>query len=326
MNITIALLQMTACGNDQAANLAKGEEYCRRAKAMGADIALFPEMWNIGYTPYFPLEQEPCDVWRAPEKWQDGVLSPYAGLQQEREQWQAQAISRGDNFVTHFRKLAHELNMAIAITYLERWEGAPRNTVSLIDRHGEIVLTYAKIHTCDFSMMEASCTPGDDFYVCDLDTAQGDVRIGTMICFDREFPESARILMLKGAELILTPNACPMEENRIGQFRARAYENMLGVALTNYAAPQENGHSIAFDPFVIDDHGSRNTLVVEAGENEAVYLATFDMDRMRDWRQREVLGNAFRKVHRYGLLTSLEVEYPFIRTNSNGETYDGRSR
>lgn len=326
MNITIALLQMTSCGNDQAANLAKGEEYCRKAKAMGADIALFPEMWNIGYTPYFSLEQEPCDVWRAPECWQDGTVSPYTSLQKEREQWQTQAIGRDDPFVTHFRTLARELDMAIAITYLERWQSAPRNTVSLIDRHGEMVLTYAKIHTCDFSMMEASCTPGDDFYVCDLDTAGGNVRVGAMICFDREFPESARILMLKGAELILTPNACPMEENRIGQFRARAYENMLGVALTNYAAPQENGHSIAFDPFVFDGHGSRNTLVIEAGENEGVFLATFDMDRLRDWRQREALGNAFRKVHRYGALTSLDVEHPFIRTNSNGEMYDRTGR
>ena len=64
-----------------------------------------------------------------------------------------------------------------------------------------------KVHTCDFDM-EAALTPGDDFYVCTLDTAKGDVRIGAMICYDREFPESARILMLKGAELILTSNAC----------------------------------------------------------------------------------------------------------------------
>jgi predicted amidohydrolase len=47
-SITVALLQMTACGNDQAANRAKGEVFCRRACEMGADIALFPEMWNIG--------------------------------------------------------------------------------------------------------------------------------------------------------------------------------------------------------------------------------------------------------------------------------------
>ena len=63
-----------------------------------------------------------------------------------------------------------------------------------------------------------------------------------MICFDREFPESARILMLKGAEIILTPNACEMEDNRICQFKTRAYENMVGVVLANYAAPQQNGH------------------------------------------------------------------------------------
>jgi predicted amidohydrolase len=68
-----------------------------------------------------------------------------------------------------------------------------------------------------------------------------------MICFDREFPESARILMLKGAEVILTPNACEMEDNRICQFKTRAMENMVGVALTNYASPQENDHSCAFD-------------------------------------------------------------------------------
>ncbi len=47
--------------------------------------------------------------------------------------------------------------MAIALTYLERWPaGAPRNTVSLIGRRGEIVLTYAKVHTCDFSLESAA--------------------------------------------------------------------------------------------------------------------------------------------------------------------------
>src|SRR5579863_8476235 len=65
MNVAVALLQMTSCGSDQAANLTKGEDFCRRALNMGADIALFPEMWNIGYTPYFPAEQEPCDIWRS---------------------------------------------------------------------------------------------------------------------------------------------------------------------------------------------------------------------------------------------------------------------
>ena len=322
MQLIVALLQMTACGNDQEANLAKGEAFCRKAHDIGADIALFPEMWNIGYTSYVAEEQDTCNVWRAPELWSDGNTPAYEKLQREREQWQAQAIGVDSHFVTHFQALARELSMAIALTYLERWPAAPRNTVSLIDRHGEIVLTYAKVHTCDFGSMEAACTPGDDFYVCNLDTAQGSVNIGTMICYDREFPESARVLMLKGAELILTPNACPLEENRLGQFRTRALENMVGVAMTNYAAPQQNGHSVAFDPIGFDEHGSRNTLIIEAGENEGVYLATFDMDRIRDWRQHETWGNAFRKPTRYGPLTSLDVQAPFIRVNARGERYD----
>jgi len=133
--------------------------------------------------------------------------------------------------------------------------------------------------------------------------------------------------MLKGAELILTPNSCTMEVNRIGQFRARAYENMVGAALANYASPQENGHSVAFDPFAFDTQGNpRDTLVIEAGENEGVYLASFDIDLLRAYREREVWGNAFRKPHRYSLLTSLDVEKPFIRMNDIGEAYDRTSR
>jgi predicted amidohydrolase len=291
-SIKIALLQMTACGTDQDANLTKGETFCRQASAMGADIALFPEMWNVGYT--F------CD-------------SDQPGA---REEWEAQAVSQDENFVVHFRELAGELGMAIALTYLERWDGAPRNSVSLIDRHGEIVMTYAKVHTCDFDK-EVALTPGDDFYVCMLDTDKGDVEVGAMICFDREFPESARILMLKGAELILTPNACTLKHHRIGQFRARAFENMVGVAMTNYAAPQANGHSVAFDAVAFDKNGDAvESLIIEAGASEGVYLAEFDLDEIRAYREHEVWGNGFRKPHCYGLLTSLEVKEPFVRAKA----------
>src|SRR6266508_3858133 len=128
--------------------------------------------------------------------------------------------------------------------------------------------------------------------------------------------------MLKGAELILTPKACPLEANRIGQFRARAFENMVGVAMANYAAPQLNGHSIAFDPFVVDDDGNmRDTLVVEAGETEGVYLAPFDLDRLRTYRVREAMGNAFRRPHRYGTITSPDIAPPFVRTHAAGARY-----
>jgi predicted amidohydrolase len=120
--------------------------------------------------------------------------------------------------------------------------------------------------------------------------------------------------MLQGAELILTPNACRLETHRIGQFKVRAYENMVGVAMANYAAPQENGHSVAFSPVAFGrDERSCDTLVIQAGESEGVYLAEFDMDQIRAWREREVWGNAFRKPRCYSLLTSLKVEPPFVR-------------
>ena len=290
--VTVALLQMASFGYDQEANLRKGEAFCRQARDMGADIALFPEMWNIGYT-----------------------LPPPEDLA-GRQTWQWQAIGEGDRFVTHFQNLAKGLHMAIALTYLQKWEGAPRCAVSLFDRHGALRFTYAKVHTCDFDK-EIALTPGDSFCVCSLDTVAGEVKVGAMICFDREFPESARILMLQGAELILTPNACELEQNRLAQFRTRACENMLGVAMANYAAPQENGHSVAYDGIAFDEHeGSRDMCLVEAGADEGVYLARFDMDRLRIYRSIEAWGNAYRKPRCYGLLTSEAVEPPFVRADA----------
>lgn len=291
--IKVALLQMRGCGTDRAASLAKGDIFCRRAHALGADIALFPEMWSNGMTFFDPKDEG------------------------ARERWQAQALSRDDPFITHFRKLAGELKMAITLTYLEQWSGAPRNAVSLIDRHGEIALTYAKVHTCEFDV-ESELTPGDCFLVCVLDTAQGDVKVGLMICYDREFPESARILMLHGAELILTPNACTLDSHRISQFKTRAFENMVGVAMTNYAAPQNNGHSVAFDPvaYPVPDGEPRDTLIIEAGEAEDVYLASFDMDNIRAYRERETWGNAYRRPRLYSALTATEVATPFVRSDA----------
>lgn len=90
--------------------------------------------------------------------------------------------------------------MVIAVTFLERYEGGLRNSMVLFDRFGEQKITYAKVHTCNFDV-ERNLIPGEDFYVSELDTACGEVKVGAMICYDWEFPESDRILLLKGAEL-----------------------------------------------------------------------------------------------------------------------------
>ncbi len=302
--LKIALLQLTSHGYDQKANKEKGLRYCRKASELGADIVLFPEMWNIGYTPFDPVV------------WENDYDPKDPRYQEDIKEWQERAINQKSDFFLSYRKLAKELNMAIALTYLEKWLAAPRDSVSLIDRHGKVVLTYAKVHTCDFSL-DAALTPGNDFPVCILDTEKGPLKIGAMICYDREFPESARILMLKGAEIILTPNACRMEQNRLTQFRARAFENMVGLALANYAGSQDSGHSVAYSPMAFDKKGnSSNNLIIEAGEKEGIYMAHFDLKELREYRKRETWGNSYRKPGCYKEIISTEVQEPFIRKNA----------
>ena len=285
--LRIALLQLAFNGEPQA----KGERYCREAKAAGADIALFPEMWNIGY--------------RFPDVGSD------------HSRWAEQAVSAGGEFVRNFADLARELGMAIGITYLERGDPALRNVVSLIDRKGETLFTYAKVHTCDFDV-ESAITPGDRFEVAPLDTDGGPVEVGAMICFDREFPESARVLMLQGAEVILVPNACPMDEMRWATLRVRAFENMVCVALANYAQPDDNGGSAAYHPMAWDgpDGPPMDTTIVCAGAEEAIIYADIDLDALRAWRATETQGDAYRKPAAYGRLLSNEVHAPFRRPDS----------
>ena len=287
-NLKVALLQLLP-EETLEGNLQKGLQYCRKAKDIGADIVLFPEMWSVGYN-------IPLDI----------------------DEVKTNAVSADSEFVHSFGQLASELDMAIGITFLEEYEPLPRNTICLFDRFGKNVLTYAKVHTCDFGD-ECRLTAGNDFFTTELNTAKGNVKIGTMICYDREFPESARILMLKGAEIILVPNACPMEINRLSQLRARAYENMVGIATVNYpeGKPDCNGHSSAFDGIAYrpNQSGSRDTLIIEAGEQEGIYIADFPVDEIREYRSCEVHGNAYRHPKKYNVLVSERIEEPFIRND-----------
>lgn len=284
--LKIALLQLLP-GVTLEESLQKGLEACRQAKKQGADLALFPEMWSVGY--------------RIPE---------------DPAQRKASAIRADSPFTQAFGLLAKELDMAIGVTFLEDYEPLPRNTLRLFDRHGVPVLTYAKVHTCDFGD-ECRLYPGNGFCTAELDTVCGPVQIGAMICYDREFPESARVLMLQGAELVLVPNACPMEMNRLSQLRARAYENMMALATVNYPSPHPdcNGHSTVYDgvAYLPELEGSRDTCILEAGEAEGIYLAELDLDQLRAYREQEVHGNAYRRPWDYGLLTVETVQPPFIR-------------
>lgn len=278
MKLKIAFLQLTPAATIED-NLEKGFKACREAKVGGADIALFPEMWSSGYV--FP---------------------------HNREWLEQNAVSLDSQYVTRFSEIAAELDMAVAITLLERHEPKPRNTVCLFDRHGKLVYRYAKVHICDFGEDddEGVLDAGDDFFVGELDTKEGTISVGSMICYDREFPEAARILMLKGAELILVPNACPMEINRLSQLRGRAYENRVAIATCNYPAFHRgcNGHSTLFDGVIYDTEtgAPRDMLVCKMGEDAGVFFAELDVDMLREYRNREADNLKNRRPELYGLI------------------------
>ena len=103
MKVKIALLQLLP-EKDLAGQLKKGKIACIRAKETGADIALFPEMWSDGYA-----------------------------LPQDRAELDALSIDADSEFVCAFGKLAGELQMAIGITFLEKHEPKPLNSMILFD-------------------------------------------------------------------------------------------------------------------------------------------------------------------------------------------------
>ncbi len=277
---------------DRQVNLKRGEEFCRRAKSNGADIILFPEMYSVGY--YTDVNFDDTNAVR---------------------RWKKMAITAKDPFVTRFQHLAKELEMAIVITYIENDRGRLRNSATLFDRNGKKLFTYSKVHTCRFFKMEGSLVAGDDFYVRKLDTRLGPIKTGIMTCYDREFPESARILMLKGAELILTPNACDLDSLRMNQFQIRAWENSMVTAMANYAQGQGNGRSCAFN-------ADGKEIVIAPANEQGIFYAEFDIRQVRKIRRQTFWGNAWRRPNRYKALISTDVDEPFLRKDAFGKPYD----
>ncbi|MCL2665917.1 MAG: carbon-nitrogen hydrolase family protein, partial [Defluviitaleaceae bacterium] len=292
-NFVVALAQFKSILNDINSNLKRGLEICVQAKKRGADLVLFPELWSIGASGF-----------------------PDWGTDAQKQEWLSQAANEKSEFIQEFIKIAAELKLAVAVSYLEKYEPRPRNTVSVIDSTGRIILTYAKVHTCDFSADERSLTDGDTFKVCALHYEGGTVKLGAMICYDREHPESARVLMLKGAEIILVPNACAMTDFRLKQFSTRAFENMTGVAMANYAAGRCWGRSAAYSPVIWDADRKEYWDVPElaqGGFDEQLLIANFPMDEIREYRETAFWGNAYRKPSAYTELVSYETEALFVR-------------
>ena len=274
MTFRVAVLQMRSVNREYERNIKTIIKYMSDAKQNGADILLLPECFITGY---------------------DLTID------------HASAITEND--LAPLCEKAKELSIGLVATALTKGKSNPQNSAFVISKDGKILMKYAKVHTCDFAD-EKVLESGTEFKVCDFDG----VKIGIMICYDREYPESARVLMLKGAEIILVPNDCGSMRPRLQALSTRAYENMCGVAMANPNG-ENAGNSCAYSPICWDRNGEcvDNTLLLADAETEGLFYADFDMDAIRAYREREMMGNTFRKVKAYAQLLNDEIQYPFVR-------------
>ena len=278
MKFKVAILQMKSLNRQYQKSSDIVIRMMKKASENGADILLLPEAFLTGYE--LPISNE-------------------------------EALADQNPYLDKICTAAAELNIGAVITAITKGAKKPQNSAYVVDKSGKVLMKYSKVHTCDFSD-EACLESGNSFQVCDF----CGIRLGIMICYDREYPESARILMLKGAEIILVPNDCCAMKPRLCALSTRAYENMVGVAMANPNG-ENAGNSCAFSPICWDDdwNCADNVLLMADDLTEDLFYAEFDMDKIRSYRENEMMGNTFRKVKAYGLLLNEKIEYPFIRDN-----------
>jgi predicted amidohydrolase len=233
------------------------------AKDEGAEVVVFPEMFSNGHAAADP--NDPADFTR----WREG------------------AQGADGNFVKKFRDGAKTHRMHVVATFLEDAHPKPFNSALLIDPGGNTVLHHRKVHICDFDARgpDSACGRGRDFAVAEIQTSAGPLKIGLMICMDREYAEAARQLSRAGAEIALVPNSCrlaadgPYGDVRIAQTRGRAFEAVIGIAVANYPAPKCDGHSFAVDP--------TGTIIAIADDSPSLTIASLDLSLIRRLREED---------------------------------------
>ena len=271
-NFKIALVQHRATTTDTEANTARALEFIREAKENAADFVLFPECFLTSYQ-----MPEICHT-----------LRPLSEISSDPSfvKWCENALDEDSACLREIRAAARKLRIGVGITSFTRGRERPQNSIFIIDRNGEILMKYSKVHTCDFDV-ERYLEGGEAFRVCEFDG----ICLGAMICYDREYPESGRELMLQGAEIVLVPNDCDLMEPRLRELSVQAMQNMTGVVMAN--PPGKNaGASCAFLPMVWDDEGNSvdNTITVASAQYDGIVYASFDMNEIRRYRDSEFLG------------------------------------
>lgn len=170
------------------------------------------------------------------------------------------------------------------------------NALPVFSPRGDLLGVMRKVHINRYET-GGGWRNGSEFPVWDFRTPTGQFRGGIMVCYDRELPESGRILMLKGADVIFNPLACGCPTSDIHRclLRTRAFENELFVFMVNHAAPRENGHSMVFD--------FMGNIVKEMDDKEGVFVYDLDLDALNKHREKGIYAFHHRRPELYGILS-----------------------
>ncbi|HLQ13818.1 MAG TPA: N-carbamoylputrescine amidase [Steroidobacteraceae bacterium] len=264
--VVVAATQF-ACSWKLAANLDNAERLVRAAAAQGAQLVLLQELFA---TPYFCIEQDPAHLELA-------------------------ETAAGSKLLQRFSALARELGVVLPVSFFERGNNAYFNSVAIIDADGRNLGLYRKTHIPDGPGYQEKFyfSPGDTGFRV-WDTQVG--RIGVGICWDQWFPESARIMALMGAEMLLFPTAIgsepppapPVDSRRHWQRvqQGHAAANLMPLIASNRIGverprrnPEQSHIRFYGSSFIADQTGA---LLAEAGDSEeAVLVARFDRQEMR---------------------------------------------
>ena len=259
--VTIAAIQMS-CSRDVKENIEKAAKLIRAAAGAGAQIILPSELFERQYF-----------------------------CQERRYEYYAYAKSVQENdAVQHFTQTAKELGVVIIVSFYEKNINVLYNTVTVIDADGSNLGIYRKTHIPDdhYYQEKFYFTPGNTGFKV-FNTRFGNIGIG--ICWDQWFPETARALAVKGAEILFYPTAIGSEPilecdsmphwRRCMQGHAgcNLVPNRIGIETVDPC--EANGgqkSSLKFygSSFITDNTGE---VICEAGrDTEEVLVAQFDLD------------------------------------------------
>ena len=267
--LTVAALQLELSRDDEGENIAAVADLVAEAAGKGAQVVLPPELFS---GPYFCRE--------------------------EKDEFFALARPTAEHpSVIAMRKLAKQLGVAIPTSFFERDEHHYYNTLAMIDAEGEIMGTYRKSHIPDGPGYEEKFyfRPGNDgFKVWDVPTTSGVARIGIGVCWDQWYPETARCLALKGAQVLFYPTAIGSEPKDADMDTSRMWRRaMIGHAVSNcmpvvaanrigHEGSQEAGNTFYGHSFICDEWGD---YIEEFGREETgALVATLDLEAGRKHR------------------------------------------